>query len=80
MKVELQQLHQRELDAVKIRTQIKFVEEGEKSTRYFYSLERRNQTQRAINVLRKDNLDTVTEAKDIITEACNFYRDLYSSA
>ena len=78
-KVELQQLHQRELDAVKIRTQIKFAEEGEKSTRYFYSLERRNQTQQAINVLTKDNLDTVTEAKDIITEVHNFYRDLYSS-
>ena len=55
-------------DAVKIRTQIKFAEEGEKRTRYFYSLERRNQI-RAINVLTKDSLDTVTEAKDIITEA-----------
>ena len=78
-KVELQQLHQRELDALKIRTQIKYAEEGEKSTRYFYLHERRIQTQQAINVLMKDNLDTVTEAKDITTEAYNFYKDLYSS-
>ena len=78
-KVELQQLHQRELDALKIRTQIKYAEEGEKSTRSFYLHERRIQTQQAINVLMKDNLDTVTEAKDITTEAYNFYKDLYSS-
>ena len=39
-KTELQQLHQKDLDALKIRTQIKYAEEGEKSTRYFYSLER----------------------------------------
>ena len=78
-KVELQQLHLGGLDALKTRTQIKYAEEGEKSTHYFYSVEQRNQTQQGLNVLKKDNLDTVTEAKDIITEAYNFYKDLYSS-
>ena len=38
-KTELQQLHQKDLDALKTRTQIKYAEEGKKSTCYFYSLE-----------------------------------------
>ena len=78
-KTELQQLHQKDLDALKIRTQIKYAEEGEKSMRYFYSLERQNQTKQTINVLTKDNLDTITESSDIITETHTFYKHLYSS-
>ena len=78
-KTELQQLHQKDLDALKIRTQIKYAEEGEKSTRYFYSLERRNQTKQTINVVTKDNLDTIPEPSDIITETHTFYKHLYSS-
>ena len=46
-----QALHYRELDALKTRTQIKYREEGEKSLHYFYSLEQRNLTQQAIQVL-----------------------------
>ena len=78
-KTELQQLHQKDLDALKIRTQIRYAEEGEKSTRYFYSLEKRNHTQQTINVLMKDNLDTVTEQNDLINETHKFYSNLYSS-
>ena len=78
-KTELQRLHQKDLDALKIRTQIQYAEEGEKSTRYFYSLERQHQTKQTINVLTKDNLDTITEPNDLITETHNFYKHLYSS-
>ena len=78
-KTELQRLHQKDLDALKIRTQIQYTEEGEKSTRYFYSLERQHQTKQTINVLTKDNLDTITEPSDLITETHNFYKHLYSS-
>ena len=78
-KTELQQLHQKDLDALKIRTQIKYAVEGEKSTRYFYSVERRNPTQQTINVLMKENLDTITEQSDLIHETHKFYKDLYSS-
>lgn len=61
------------------RTQIKNAEEGEKSMCYFYSLKRRNQAKQTINVLMKDNLDTITESSDIITETHKFYKNLYSS-
>ena len=46
---------------------------------YFYSLKRRNQAKQTIDVLMKDNLDTITELSDIITETHKFYKNLYSS-
>ena len=76
-KTELPQLHEKDLDALKIRTQIKYAEEGKKSTHYFYSLEQRNQE--TINVLTKDNLETINEQSDIIHETHKFYKKLYSS-
>ena len=71
-KTELQQLQEKDLDALKIRTQIKYAEEGKKSTHYFYSLEQRNQIQETINVFTIDNLDTINEQSDIINETHKF--------
>ena len=59
-KQQLSDLEQRDLEAVKIRAKARFTEEGEKSTRYFYSLEKKKQADRSIQTLTKDNLDTVT--------------------
>ena len=39
-KEELKQLDLKELESVKIRAKAQFLEEGEESTRYFYSLEK----------------------------------------
>lgn len=54
-------------------------EEGEKSTRYFYSLERHRQTKQTINVLTKAALNAINETHDIITETHNFYKTLYTA-
>ena len=77
-KTELQHYHLSELDALTTRTQTRYTEEGEKSTRYFYSLERRQQTKHTISMLTKDNLDTITEPHDILLETHRFYKHLYT--
>lgn len=77
-----QRLHQFELDdleAIKIRTKARFSEEGEKSTKYFYNLEKSRQADQTIKILTKDNLDTVTDPYDILTEARDFYKTLYTA-
>ena len=55
------------------------MEEGEKSTRYFLSLEKSRTTNQTIRVLTKDNLDTVTEIQDLLSETRTFYQNLYSA-
>ena len=49
-KEELKQLDLKELESVKIRAKAQFLEEGEKSTRYFYSLEKARKAGQTIRV------------------------------
>ena len=78
-KTELQRFYTQEAAKSALKTKIQYAEEGEKSTRYFYSLERQKQSKQTINVLTKMNLDTITEPHDIITESYNFYKSLYTA-
>ena len=55
-KTELQRFYTQEAATSALKSKIKYTEEGEKSTRYFYSLERQKQSKQTINVLTKNNL------------------------
>ena len=78
-KSELQHHHLSELATVAARTKIHYTEEGEKSTRYFCSLENKQKAKQTIKVLTKNNLDTITEVHDIITETHTFYKNVYTA-
>ena len=78
-KQQLSDLEQRDLEAVKIRAKARLAEEGEKSTRYFYSLEKKKQADKSIQTLTKDNLDTITSTRDILIETRAFYKKLYTA-
>lgn len=78
-KEKLKQLDLEDLEAVKIRAKAQFMEEGERSTRYFYSLEKCRRADQTIRSLTKENLDTISEPKDLLKETYNFYKELYSA-
>ena len=67
------------MEAIKIRGKARFLEEGERSSRYFYSLEKRQQANYLRKTLTTDNLDTITDIRDILSETYYFYKDLYSA-
>ena len=75
----MKQFDLKELESVKIRAKAQFLEEGEKSTRYFYSLEKSRKAGQTIRVLTKKNLDTVSQPQDLIAETYGFYKDLFSA-
>ena len=60
----LKQLDLKELESVKIRAKAQFFEKGEKSTWYFYSLEKARKAGQTIRVLTNENLDTVSQPQD----------------
>ena len=78
-KNELQHYHLNQMAAIAARTKIQYTEEGEKSTRYFFSLENQQKTKQTIKVLTKTNLDTITDTHDIIKETHTFYKTLYTA-
>ena len=78
-KQKLRQLELAELDAIKIRTNPRFSEVDERSSKYFYTLEKARQADQSIKLLTKDNLDTISDPYDILVEARIFYKKLYTA-
>ena len=62
-----------------IRSRVKWLEEGEKPTKYFFNLEKSNYSKKHIRKLHLENGQSVTNDKEILNEACIFYSDLYKS-
>ena len=79
VKEKLKQLDIRNLECTKIRAKARFMEEGEKSSRYLFSLEKQRKADHTIKVLTKDNIDTVTDPHDLLRETHDFYTNLYTA-
>ena len=65
-------LKKRHLGAI-TRSKAKWVEEGEKNTKYFLNLEKRNFNNKYIRKLITKNNEEITSLKDIINEEMQFY-------
>ena len=60
-----------------IRSKVKFLEQGEKSTKYFFGLEKFNAIKKQVRKLVLDNGKIITTDDDILKEAEKFYEKLY---
>ena len=63
-----------------IRSRARWVEEGEKSTKYFLNLENRNKVNNSIHNIKNDNGMCITERSGILEEIKSFYVNLYTSS
>ena len=79
VKEKVKQLDIRDLESTKIGAKARFMEDGEKSSRYFFSLEKQLKADHTIRVPTKDNMDTVTDPHDLLCETHDFYSNLYSA-
>ena len=62
-----------------IRSRAQYYEHGEKSSKYFLSLEKRNHNNKVISKLVRDDGADVTDQKEILEMEKNFYKTLYKS-
>ena len=63
-----------------IRSRARWVKEGEISSKYFLSPEKKGQNHNVIKELKTAKGQTVHSDKDILKEAHTFYSDLYTSS
>ena len=78
LKNSLETIRQSKMKGIILRSKVQWVEEGEKPTKYFASLERKNYTCKLINKLNVDN--NIIEAPDkILQEVEKYYKNLYDS-
>ena len=77
-RTELERLMNEKTEGIILRSKVRWYEEGEKSTKYFFNLEKRNYQKKT---MRKLNLngDIIEDPKVILNEQKNFYQNLYTS-
>ena len=76
--IQLKQLLNEEAEGNQIRSRAKWIEEGEKPTRYFFGLEKSRQKNNTITRLKKED-KMLTEDIDILEETQSFYQKLYTA-
>ena len=79
VKGEWESMEQRKTNGIIMRSKAQWVEQGEKNTKYFLNLEKRNYNNTYIKKLIKDNNIEISEISEIIKEEQTFYKSLYSS-
>ena len=70
------------MDKVKgaiFRSKVKWIEEGEKNTKYFINLEKQNYNIKYIKTLIDNNGTSITDATAIMNEQKDYYKNLQSS-
>ena len=77
-KVELEMVRQKAITGSAIRARAQWINEGEKPTRYFCSLEKYNYVEKTIKCIQLDNGETLTDQKAILNEIANFYSALFT--
>jgi hypothetical protein len=76
--IELQQLRQEKIKGIMLRSKATWVEMGEKPTKYFCSLEKKNYVNKLITKLNINGKE-IRDPKLILAEEQKFYENLYSS-
>ena len=74
---ELENIRQNKLKGKLIRSKVKWIDEGEKPTRYFSKLESRNFISKQVPRIEKDDGTLVIKQEEILTETKLFYENLY---
>ena len=76
-KNELLEIRKKKLKGKFIRSRAKWIEEGEKPTKYFCNMESRNFTNQLISRIELDNGKVITDQTQILDETKLFYQNLY---
>ena len=79
LKTELHSIYDRKGKAALFPSKCRWMEKGEKPTKYFFNLEKRNYNRKTINEIRSEGGEEIREEKEILKAVHAFYEDLYSS-
>ena len=79
LNIELENIRKEELKGIIIRARTRWIENGEKPTKYFCALEKRNYTNKNIYKLTDSNGEDIVNQEYILESVKQFYKNLYTS-
>ena len=77
-RIQLQELRDRKVEGMIVRSRTKWIQDGEKPSQYFCSLESRNFTDRSMNYLENNKGEIISDQYAVLKEVESFFRQLYS--
>ena len=80
LKTELQTIYTRKGNAAIFRSKCRWVENGERPTKYFFNLERINFNKKTISELRMEDETIIKNETQVFDAIENYFNDLYTSA
>ena len=78
-KEELKKIYENRGKEAIFRSKAKWLEQGEKPTKYFFNLEKTNYEKKLIREVKLEDGDTITDPKQIEKELEKFYSNMYTS-
>jgi len=78
-RMELSEIRKKKMEGVALRAKAKWIQEGEKPTKYFCNLENRNYISKFMNSIKTEAGQTLNTQKDILAETKRHYHNLYKS-
>lgn len=78
-KQKLIDLRNKKIDGQMIRSRINWLQDGEKPSKYFSSLENKNYLEKTIQKLKIEANKIISNQKEILNEVKKFYADLFSN-
>ena len=75
-KIEIEEIAK--VKGAQTRARVKWIEEGERSTKYFFHLEKARAKRKIITRLCKESGEVITDQSKILDEQVSFYKKLYS--
>ena len=79
VKQELKQIDDEKINGHIIRSKVRWHEEGERSTKYFWGLKKARAVKKHLQKLKLKDGRITTDPKEILSAQVDFYRKLYSS-
>ena len=80
IRLRLKKIMQCKTKGAILRSKVRWYEEGERNTRYFYNLEKRNYEKKTIAKLKRSNGTVTNDQFEILREQMEYYEALYTSA
>ena len=77
IKNKLEQLRNKKIEGITVRSRVNWIHEGEKPTRYFCNLENRNFVNKTVSFLEKPTGEILEDQTEILREVEHFYSSLY---
>ena len=78
-KEQWETLENKKVESIIFRSKLKWVEQGERNTKFFFDTEKRNYNQKHITKLISEDQSEITDPVDILEEERQYYKKLYSS-